>query len=94
LSGTSLGKFRENKIVEKIKKFKVKNKYIPVILGITGGIVAIPAMYLMADFPASDVVTAIVAGIMSGLASTGVNQVYKQANKDDEEKEQEAGESA
>lgn len=73
---------------------KVKNKYIPVILGITGGIVAIPAMYLMADFPASDVVTAIAVGIMSGLASTGVNQVYKQANKDDEEKNQETGESA
>jgi ribonucleotide monophosphatase NagD (HAD superfamily) len=71
---------------------KVKNKYIPVILGITGGIVAIPAMYLMEDFPASDIVTAIAVGIMSGLASTGVNQVYKQANRNKDE-EQETGEN-
>ena len=35
-------------------------------------------MYIMPDFPATDIITAISIGIMSGLASTGVNQIYKQ----------------
>ena len=60
---------------------KVPDKLIPVILAVAGGIIAIPAMYIMKDFPASDVITAISVGIMSGLASTGVNQLYKQAQK-------------
>ena len=60
---------------------KVNDKAIPVILGVAGGIIAIPAMYLMPDFPAEDVITAVSVGIMSGLASTGVNQIYKQSKK-------------
>lgn len=60
---------------------KVNDKTIPVILGVAGGIIAIPAMYLMPDFPAEDVITAVSVGIMSGLASTGVNQIYKQSKK-------------
>lgn len=61
---------------------KITDKFIPVIIAVAGGIIAIPAMYIMADFPASDVITAISVGIMSGLASTGVNQVYKQVTKE------------
>ena len=57
---------------------KIPDKFIPVIVSVAGGIIAIPAMYIMADFPATDIITAISVGIMSGLASTGVNQVYKQ----------------
>lgn len=60
---------------------KVNDKAIPVILGVTGGIIAIPAMYLMPNFPAEDVITAVSVGIMSGLTSTGVNQIYKQGKK-------------
>ena len=33
------------------------------------------------DFPASDYITAVAVGAMSGLTATGVNQVYKQAKK-------------
>jgi uncharacterized membrane protein YfcA len=58
---------------------------MPVIVGVAGGIIAIPAMYLMPSFPASDIITAISVGIMSGLVSTGVNQLYKKVKKDDEE---------
>ena len=58
-----------------------KDKYIPVIVSVSGGLIAIPAMYIMADFPANDLITAISVGIISGLASTGVNQVYKQNRK-------------
>ena len=60
---------------------KVSDKAIPVILGIVGGIIAVPAMYVMKSFPAEDIITAISVGIMSGLASTGVNQIYKQSKK-------------
>ena len=61
---------------------KINDKAIPVIVGIVGGIIAIPAMYLMHDFPAEDIITAISVGIMSGFASTGINQVYKQQKKE------------
>lgn len=60
---------------------KVSDKAIPVIVGIVGGIIAVPAMYVMKIFPAEDIITAISVGIMSGLASTGVNQIYKQSKK-------------
>lgn len=60
---------------------KIPNKFIPVIIGFIGGLIAIPAMYIMKDFPANDVITAISIGIMSGLSSTGVHQVYKQTTK-------------
>lgn len=56
----------------------VKNELIPVIVGIAGGLLGIAGMYLIPDFPAQDVLNAIAVGIVSGLASTGVNQVYKQ----------------
>lgn len=57
---------------------KFPSKFIPVVVGVLGGVIAIPAMYIMPDFPATDIITAISVGIMSGLASTGVNQIYKQ----------------
>lgn len=60
---------------------KISDKMIPVIVGIVGGIVAVPAMYVMKSFPAEDIITAISVGIMSGFASTGINQVYKQSKK-------------
>lgn len=56
----------------------VKDNYIPVIVGMAGGILGVVGMYVIPDFPATDVLNAIAVGIVSGLASTGVNQVYKQ----------------
>ena len=61
----------------------ISDSKIPIIVGIAGAIIAIPAMYIMQDFPATDIITAISVGIMSGLASTGVNQIYKQIKKED-----------
>ncbi len=61
---------------------KIPDKVIPVIVGVVGGIIAIPAMYIMPEFPATDIITAISVGIMSGLTSTGINQIYKQATKE------------
>ena len=60
---------------------KVKDEAIPVIVGAAGGVLGIAGMYLMPNFPASDILNAIAIGIVSGLASTGANQVWKQAKK-------------
>lgn len=56
----------------------VKDNYIPVIAGAFGGILGVLGMYVIPDFPAQDILNAIAVGIVSGLSSTGVNQVYKQ----------------
>lgn len=56
----------------------VKDNYIPVIVGVFGGVLGVIGMFVMPDFPASDILNAIAIGIVSGLASTGVNQAYKQ----------------
>lgn len=56
----------------------VKDNYIPVIVGMSGGVLGVIGMFVMPDFPANDILNAIAIGIVSGLASTGVNQAYKQ----------------
>lgn len=56
----------------------IKDELIPVIVGAVGGLLGIVGMYVIPDFPAHDVLNAVAVGIVSGLASTGVNQVYKQ----------------
>ena len=60
---------------------KIKDNYIPVIVGAVGGILGIVGMYVIPDFPAEDILNAIAVGIVSGLASTGVNQISKQLTK-------------
>lgn len=56
----------------------VKNEFIPVIVGIAGGILGIAGMYVIPEFPAQDIINAFAVGVVSGLSSTGVNQVWKQ----------------
>ncbi len=56
----------------------IKDELIPVIVGVSGGILGVIGMYVISDFPAHDILNAIAVGIVSGLASTGVNQAYKQ----------------
>lgn len=61
---------------------QIKDNFIPIIVGIAGGILGVVGMYVIPDFPAADVLNAIAVGIVSGLSSTGVNQIYKQVKKD------------
>ncbi len=61
-----------------VKASGLDNKWIPVIVGACGGVLGVPGMFLMADFPAGDVLTAAAVGIVSGLAATGVDQAGKQ----------------
>ena len=62
-----------------IKVSPIDSKFIPVICGIAGAILGAVAFLIgMPDFPAADIITAIAVGIVSGLAATGANQIYKQ----------------
>lgn len=54
------------------------DKYIPVVCGFVGAILGVVAMQTMPEFPAKDILNAISIGIVSGLASTGANQIGKQ----------------
>lgn len=60
----------------------VKDNYIPVIVGVAGGVLGIVGFYTIPEYPATDVLTAISVGIASGLASVGINQVVRQTTKD------------
>ena len=65
-----------------VKVTGLDNKYIPVIVGGAGGVLGVVGMLVMPEFPAADYLTAVAVGIVSGLAATGVNQVYKQLTKE------------
>lgn len=63
----------------------VSDELIPVIAGVVGAVLGVVGFVTnMPDFPATDVLTAIAVGIVSGLAATGVNQVAKQIAKSNE----------
>ena len=67
-----------------VKATGLDNKWIPIICGIVGAALGIAGMFIMPDFPAGDYLTAAAVGIVSGLAATGINQVYKQLSRGDE----------
>ena len=60
---------------------KIPDEWIPVIMAAVGGALGAVGMNIMPDFPATDYINAVDVGAVSGLAATGVNQVYKQAKK-------------
>lgn len=60
------------------------DKWIPSIVGICGLALGLLGYAIhMPDFPAQDILTAAAVGVVSGLAATGVNQIFKQAVKDE-----------
>ncbi len=70
-------------IAQVVKATSLDNKWLPVICGLCGGALGGLALYVpVADFPAGDPMTAVAVGIVSGLAATGANQVYKQLTKE------------
>ncbi len=70
-----------------VKATRLDNKYIPVICGVMGGILGIVGMFVIPQYPAGDVLNAAAVGIVSGLAATGANQVYKQLTGGEKEYE-------
>lgn len=62
-----------------VKESGLDNKYIPAIVGVCGGLLGAAGLYLgLPDYPATDPLTAVAVGIVSGLAATGLNQAAKQ----------------
>ena len=61
-----------------VKATALPNRWIPVICAAVGGALGVAGLYTMPDFPATDVLTAIAVGIVSGLAATGIDQTVKQ----------------
>lgn len=59
----------------------IDNKWLPVLCGCLGGCLGLLGMYIMPDYPATDYITAVAVGIVSGLAAVGVNQIGKQLTK-------------
>jgi hypothetical protein len=72
-------------ICEVAKAAPLDKKWLPVIAGVSGAVLGIAALYIMPQYPASDYITAIAVGIVSGLAATGINQIYKQLSVKKEE---------
>lgn len=65
-----------------VKTSPLKEKFIPIIVGVVGAIFGLVAFLTkMPNFPADNFITALAVGIVSGLASTGINQIYKQLTK-------------
>ena len=68
-------------ITETFKMF-INNKYLPIVAGISGGVLGVISFVLQIDImPATDIVSALAIGIISGLAATGSNQILKQLKK-------------
>ena len=62
---------------EAVKLAPINKDWIPVICGCVGGILGVVAMKVMPEFPAQDVLTAIAVGIVSGWASVGIYETWK-----------------
>lgn len=65
-------------VAQGVKATSLDNKWLPVLCGVVGGVLGVVGMYVMPDYPANDVITSVAVGIVSGLAATGINQIYKQ----------------
>ena len=65
-----------------VKAAGLPSKWLPTLCGALGALLGVAALYLMPDYPAGDLLTAIAVGIVSGLAATGADQVVKQLKKE------------
>jgi len=61
-----------------VKSSPLDDKYIPLICGLLGAALGAAASFLMADFPAQDILSALAMGAVSGFAATGMDQSVKQ----------------
>ena len=62
----------------------IDDRKIPVAVGLAGAVLGVVAYFThMPEFADFHILTAIAVGIVSGLAATGINQMYKQAQKEE-----------
>ena len=74
-------------ITETFKMF-INNKYLPIVAGISGGVLGVISFVLQIDImPATDIISALAIGIISGLAATGSNQIIKQIKSEEKKNE-------
>lgn len=66
-----------------VKVSPLDDRYIPVIVGLCGGILGIFGLKVIPEFPVSNIIDAIAVGIESGFASTGIHQLGHQLSKDE-----------
>lgn len=60
------------------------DEWIPALCGVAGAILGVVALYVAPGLiPATDVLSAIAIGVVSGFAATGVHQLGKQLSKTD-----------
>ena len=70
-------------MITKTFKMFINKKYLPIVAGISGGCLGVLSYVLQIDImPATDIISALAIGIISGLAATGSNQILKQLNKE------------
>lgn len=69
-------------IAQAVKVTTLDNKWLPIISGGAGAVLGVAAMFVMPDYSASDPLTAVAVGIVSGLAATGAHQIVKQLGGD------------
>ena len=69
-----------------VKVSKINDDFIPVICGACGALLGPVGYFVIPGFPATDVMTAVSVGIVSGLAATGANQIIKIVKKLKEDK--------
>ena len=63
---------------------KLSSRYIPVIMGACGAALGIACYFGIPDF-ASTLIDGVAIGIVSGFAATGINQIYQQLGKDNDD---------
>lgn len=62
---------------------KFDDRKIPVIMGVCGAILGAVAFFVAPALVASEnIFVAIAVGIVSGFAATGINQIFKQMQKE------------
>lgn len=62
---------------------KIDDKWIPASVGCFGLVLGVVAYIInVPDFPAQNIFMAAAVGVISGFASTGINQLFKQLQKD------------
>ena len=66
-----------------VKATGIDNKWIPCIVGVVGGLLGVAGLYIIPDYPAQEIITAVAVGIVSGMAATGIDQMGKQLGGDD-----------
>ena len=69
-------------ILKAWKKFD--DRKIPVIMGVSGAVLGIIAFFTAPSIiPTDNYIVAIAIGIVSGFAATGIDQIFKQASKEE-----------